>query len=44
MNNPNLNIERSARGQAKEVQALPTQLSGETVLPGFVLQVDQFTD
>lgn len=27
-------------GQEKEVKPLPTQLSGESVLPGFVLQID----
>jgi Uma2 family endonuclease len=31
------------QGQEKEVRSLPTQLSGEAVLPGFVLQVDPFT-
>jgi Uma2 family endonuclease len=31
-------------GQDKEVKSLPTQLSGETVLPGFTLQVGPFTD
>ena len=35
-------VEIYRQGQAKEVQTLPTQLSGETVLPGFVLQVDLF--
>lgn len=32
------------QGQEKEVILLPAQLSGETVLPGFELQVDRFTD
>ncbi len=32
------------QGQAKEVQSLPTQFSGEAVLPGFVLQIDRFTE
>jgi Uma2 family endonuclease len=44
-------VEIYRTGQAKEVRtrsvaklSLPTQLSGETVLPGFTLQVDQFED
>jgi Uma2 family endonuclease len=37
-------VEIYRQGQAKEVQLLPTQLSGEAVLPGFRLQVDPFTD
>lgn len=32
------------QGQEPEVRDLPTQLSGEAVLPGFVLQVERFTD
>jgi Uma2 family endonuclease len=32
------------QGQAKEVRSLPTLLSGESVLPGFTLQIDRFTD
>jgi Uma2 family endonuclease len=31
-------------GQETEVRDLPTELSGEEVLPGFVLQVDRFTN
>ncbi|NCJ05905.1 Uma2 family endonuclease [Synechococcales cyanobacterium C] len=31
-------------GQAKEVRSLPTQLCGEEVLSGFILQVDHFTE
>ncbi len=31
-------------GSEPEVRSLPTQLSGEVVLPGFVLEVDRFTD
>ena len=31
-------------GQEKEVRNLPTELSGEDVLPGFVLHVDRFVD
>lgn len=37
-------VEIYRQGQSKEVRTLPTQLSGEAVLPGFVLQVNQFTD
>jgi Uma2 family endonuclease len=37
-------VEIYRQGQAKEVQALPTELSGEAVLPEFRLQVDPFTD
>jgi Uma2 family endonuclease len=37
-------VEVYRQGGAKEVRALPTQLSGETVLPEFSLQVDPFTD
>lgn len=37
-------VEIYRQGQAKEVRKLPTQLSGEEVLPGFVLQCDRFTD
>lgn len=37
-------VEIYRQGQEKEVRSLPTQLSGEAVLPGFVLQIDQFTD
>lgn len=37
-------VEIYRQGQAKEVKSLPTQLSGEDVLPGFTLQVDRFTD
>lgn len=29
-------------GQAKEVRSLPTQLSGEEVLPGFTLTIERF--
>ncbi|NJM77941.1 MAG: hypothetical protein HC852_21910 [Acaryochloridaceae cyanobacterium RU_4_10] len=32
------------RSPDKEVRTLPTQLSGETVLPEFTLQVDRFAD
>jgi Uma2 family endonuclease len=31
-------------GQPKEVRPLPTKLSGEDVLPGFVLPVSRFED
>jgi Uma2 family endonuclease len=37
-------VEIYRQGQAKEMRSLPTQLSGEAVLPGFTLQVDPFTD
>ena len=35
-------VEIYRQGQLKEVRSLPTQLSGESVLPGFVLNADQF--
>jgi Uma2 family endonuclease len=37
-------VEIYRQGQEKEVRSLPTQLSGEAVLPEFTLQVDPFTD
>jgi Uma2 family endonuclease len=37
-------VEIYRQGQEKEVRSLPALLSGETVLPGFTLQVDLFTD
>jgi Uma2 family endonuclease len=37
-------VEIYRQGQEKEVRSLPTQLSGEAVLPKFTLQVDRFTD
>ena len=37
-------VEIYRQGQAKETRSLPTQLLGETVLPGFELQVDRFTE
>ena len=37
-------IEIYRQGQEKEVRSLPTLLSGESVLPGFELNVDQFSD
>jgi Uma2 family endonuclease len=37
-------VEIYRQGQEKEVRALPTELSGESALPGFSLQVDPFTD
>jgi Uma2 family endonuclease len=43
-NPPDQQVEIYRQGQAKEVRSLPTQLSGEAVLPGFTLQVDLFTD
>jgi Uma2 family endonuclease len=36
-------VEIYRQGQEKEVRDLPTQLSGEQVLPGFELQVDRFS-
>lgn len=35
-------VEIYRQGQAKEVRSLPTELSGESVLPGFRLQVKPF--
>lgn len=35
-------VEIYRQGQAKEVRQLPTELSGEAVLPGFVLGVQPF--
>jgi Uma2 family endonuclease len=37
-------VEIYRQGQTKEVRSLPTRLFGETVLPGFELAVDRFTD
>jgi Uma2 family endonuclease len=37
-------VEVYRQGQAKQVYELPTELSGEEVLPGFMLTVTQFTD
>jgi Uma2 family endonuclease len=37
-------VEIYRQGQEKELRALPTQLSGEALLPGFTLQVEHFTD
>jgi Uma2 family endonuclease len=37
-------VEIYRQGQPKEVRQLPTQLSGEDVLPGFVLPVTRFED
>lgn len=31
-------------GEAKEIRSLPTELSGEAVLPGFILRVARFED
>jgi Uma2 family endonuclease len=36
-------VEIYRSGQAKELRDLPTQLSGESLLPGFELQVEPFT-
>jgi Uma2 family endonuclease len=38
----NQQVEIYRQGREKEVCALPTQLSGEAVLPGFTLEVDRF--
>jgi Uma2 family endonuclease len=35
-------VEIYRQGQPKEVRQLPTELSGEDVLPGFVLPVSAF--
>ncbi len=35
-------VEIYRQGQQKEVRSLPLQLSGETVLPGFLLEVKRF--
>jgi len=37
-------VEIYRQGQEKEVRLLPTELSGEEILPGFELQADLFTD
>lgn len=37
-------VEIYRQGQPKEVRQLPTELSGEDVLPGFVLPVSRFED
>jgi Uma2 family endonuclease len=37
-------VEIYRQGQAKVIFSLPTQLSGEDILPGFSLEVEQFTD
>lgn len=37
-------VEIYRQGQPKEVRQLPTELSGEDVLPGFVLPVNRFED
>jgi Uma2 family endonuclease len=37
-------VEIYRQGQAKEVCSLPTELSGEDVLPGFVLRVQLFVE
>ncbi|HEY9646139.1 MAG TPA: Uma2 family endonuclease [Chroococcidiopsis sp.] len=37
-------VEIYRQGQEKEVRSLPTTLSGETVLPGFLLEVKPFED
>ncbi|MBD2090870.1 Uma2 family endonuclease [Microcoleus sp. FACHB-1515] len=37
-------VEIYRQGEAKEVRPLPTELSGELVLPGFRLVIDRFDD
>ncbi len=37
-------VEIYRQGQAKEVRQLPTELSGESVMPGFVLEVQAFAE
>jgi len=37
-------VEIYRAGQAKDVRTLPTELSGEAVLPGFTLPVERFED
>ncbi len=37
-------VEIYREGQDKEIKSLPAELSGETILPGFVLQLDRFVD
>ncbi len=37
-------VEIYRQGQQLEVRSLPTKLSGETVLPGFLLEVEPFED
>ena len=44
LNPQNQQVEIYRQGQPKEVRQLPTQLSGEDVLPGFVLSVNRFED
>jgi Uma2 family endonuclease len=39
----NQQVEIYRKGQRKEVRLLPAELSGETVLPGFTLRIEQFT-
>lgn len=37
-------VESAQPGQDKAGRSLPTELSGESVLPGFVLSLDRFED
>jgi len=37
-------VEIYRQGQEKAAESLPTELSGESVLPGFVLSLDRFED
>ena len=43
-NPQNQQVEIYRQGQTKEARSLPTQLSGEDVLPAFVLEFPLFTD
>ena len=40
----NQQVEIYRQGQEKEVRSLPTELLGETVLPGFILRIERFTN
>ncbi|WP_347277586.1 MULTISPECIES: Uma2 family endonuclease [Leptolyngbya] len=44
VNPQNQEIEIYRQGQLREVRSLPTQFSGEAVLPGFMLQIDRFVE
>jgi Uma2 family endonuclease len=42
INSQDQQVEIYRPGQEAEVRSLPTQLSGESVLPGFILEVAPF--
>lgn len=44
VNPQNQEIEIYRQGQLREVRSLPTQFSGEAVLPGSMLQIDRFVE